>query len=214
MISAVALIAIGCAPLQATVFSEPLTVAADRFGLRSRQEIAGLIAQAMHESAKFTRMEEGLSYSDPERIARIFRSAFDLDHDKQVDPEEIEFARAYVRQPEKLANRAYANRNGNGDEASGDGWRFRGSGPFQLTGRANFMAFSAAVGIDYVANPDAVRREALAGCLSAAWFWVSTGCNDLVSVSFDATTKRINGPAMLGAAERRAYYAKALQELP
>jgi putative chitinase len=208
MITTALLISAGVLPTQARIWSAPLEAACQRFEILAVDQLAGFLAQAMHESARFTRLEENLMYSNPARIADIFRSGFDLNRDRRIQPEEIEFARAYVDKPRELACRAYAGRNGNGDEASGDGWLFRGSGPFQLTGRGNFQAFSHAIGVDYVANPDLVRQVPDAGAMAAGWFWAETGCNDIMAGhgDFDATTKRINGPAMLGAAERRALF--------
>jgi putative chitinase len=200
------LISAGCNPTQARVFAGPLSAMCEHFKIITREQRAGVIAQAMHESECFTHLEEDLMYTNPVRIAQIFRSGFDLNGDRRISPDEIEVAKNYVRKPKELANRAYANRNGNGDEASGDGWNYRGSGPFQLTGKGNFEAFSSAVGIDYVAAPDHVRQDPTAGAMAAGWFWVSTGCNDLVSIAFDLTTKRINGPAMLGAKTRKSYF--------
>lgn len=207
------LIDIGVHPTQARQFAEPLRAAMALHDISTPQRQSAFLAHCMVESAGFTALEENLRYSDPARIARIFRSAFDLDGDRQLDPEEIEFAQGFVRQPEKLANRAYANRNGNGDEASGDGWRFRGRGLFQLTGRANYRAASYGCGLGgvYLLRPELVAQPSDA-CLTAAWFWASNGCNQLVDAgNFDMTTRVINGPAMLHAKERFAAFEDGLQ---
>lgn len=206
------LIEIGVAPTQARQFADPLRAAMALHDISTPQRQAAFIAHCMIESAGFTALEENLRYSDPARIARIFRSAFDLDGDRVVDPEEVEFAKAFVRQPEKLANRAYANRNGNGDEASGDGWKFRGRGLFQLTGRANYRAASQGCGMGavYLNRPDLVATPSDAA-LTAAWFWASNGCNQLVDQgNFQMTTRVINGPAMLHAQERFAAFEEGL----
>lgn len=205
MITIEKLMACGVRPTQARAFAEPLASASLRFNIITKLQVSGFITQALHESEMLTHLEENLNYSSPVRIAEIFRTGFDLNRDRRISADEIELAKGYVRNPKALANRAYANRNGNGDEASGDGWDFRGSGPFQLTGRGNFQAFSDTTGIDYVSNPSWVREDPRHGSLAAGWFWAETGCNDLMSDAsgFDTTTKRVNGPAMLGAAPRR-----------
>jgi putative chitinase len=215
MITLQTLIACGVRPTQARLFAEPLASAAERFEILTCAQAAGFLAQSLHESAMLTDLEENLRYSNPQRICEIFRTGFDLNRDRRVSAEEVAFARGYVNEPVKLANRAYANRNGNGDEATGDGWRYRGSGPFQLTGRSNFAALSEATGTDYVAHPEFVRDQPVHGAIAAAWFWSSTGCNDMMAgvPDFDATTKRVNGPAMLGAHERRELFATCSKAL-
>lgn len=206
------LIDLGVTPNNARTFADPLMAAMALNDILETRRRAGFLAHAVIESARLTAMEEGLSYRDPERIARIFRSGFDLDGDRKVDPEEIEFAKGFVRQPQKLANRAYAHRNGNGDEASGDGWLFRGRGIFQLTGRANYLAASEGVGLGqvYVIRPELVAKPQDA-CATAAWFWRSKGCNEMIDAgNFAGTTRAINGPAMLHADERLALYHDGL----
>ena len=206
------LIDLGVTPNNARTFADPLTAAMALNDILEARRRAAFLAHAVIESARFTAMEENMRYSDPERIARIFRTGFDLDGDRKVDPEDIEFAKAFVRNPQALANRAYANRNGNGDEASGDGWLFRGRGIFQLTGRANYLAASQGVNLGqvYVIRPELVAKPVDA-CATAAWFWRSKGCNELIDAgNFAGTTRAINGPAMLHAAERLALYHDGL----
>jgi putative chitinase len=117
------------------------------------------------------------------------------------------------RNPQKLANRVYANRLGNGDEASGDGWAFRGSGMLQLTGRLNFRRSAAGCGRPYETDPQLVRQPAGA-CLTAAWYWASILGNELADTSqIDVITARIAGPAMLGADERRSRFDDNLRAL-
>lgn len=206
------LIELGVEPAQARRFDEPLRAAMALHDISTPKRQAAFLAHCVLESARFTRLEENLRYTDPARIARIFRSGFDLDRDRVVDPEEIEFAKQFVRQPEKLANRAYAGRNGNGDEASGDGWRFRGRGLFQLTGRANYQRAGWGVGLAsvYLIRPELVAEPSDA-CLTAAWFWAAKGCNRMIDAgNFAGTTRAINGPAMLHAEERQALYHEAL----
>lgn len=194
------LIQIGVEPTQARQFADPLKAAMALFAIDTPQRQAAFLAQCMAESGKFTRLEENLRYTTPERIRAVFP--------RRV--ESLAEAAPLVRNPQALANRVYAGRNGNGDEASGDGWRYRGRGLFQLTGRANYARASAALAVDYVSAPELVSEPSDA-CLTAAWYWQSNGCNEMVDAGrFDATTRAINGPAMLHARERLAYYQEAL----
>ncbi len=184
-------------------FELPLDAAMTAFTINTSKRAAAFLAQAAHESIGFTRLQENLSYSTPERLMEVFKGRFTGLAD----------AAQYLRQPEKLANRVYANRLGNGDEPSGDGWRFRGRGLFQLTGRANYMAAGDGLGTDYKANPDLVAEPPDAA-FTAAWYWAVGNLNAMADVGqIDVITRRINGPAMLGADERRALYQRFLQVL-
>ena len=184
-------------------FELPLDAAMTAFTINTPKRAAAFLAQAAHESIGFTRLQENLSYSTPERLMDVFKSRFDGLAD----------AAQYLRQPEKLANRVYANRLGNGDTTSGDGWKYRGRGLFQLTGRANYMAAGDGLGTDYKANPDLVAEPPDAA-FTAAWYWAVGNLNAMADVGqIDVITRRINGPAMLGADERRALYQQFLQVL-
>ena len=152
----------------------------------SPRRAAHFFAQTAHESGNFKAFSENLNYG-AKGLLGIFRKYF---------PTEA-LARAYERQPQKIANRVYANRMGNGDEASGDGWKFRGRGALQLTGKSNYQAFADYIGRpDVMTNPDLVANEL---CFeSALWFFdrnklwgiCDQGVND---ASILALTKRING---------------------
>lgn len=184
-------------------FELPLDAAMTAFTINTPKRAAAFLAQAAHESIGFTRLQENLSYSTPERLMEVFKGRFTGLAD----------AAQYLRQPEKLANRVYANRLGNGDTSSGDGWRFRGRGLFQLTGRANYMAAGDGLGTDYKANPDLVAEPPDAA-FTAAWYWAVGNLNAMADLGqIDTITRRINGPAMLGADERRALYQRFLQVL-
>lgn len=187
---------------------EPVCDAASEFQINTPLRLAAFIAQVGHESAGFSRLSENLYYSDAERVARIFRTGFDNNKNGVIESAEIEFARAYTRNPEKLANRAYAGRGGNGNEASGDGWRYRGRGPIQITFHDNYQLCGKALGLDLLANPD-LLLEFVHGARSAAWFWSTNGCNELADKgAFLSITRRINPPAE-GQADREARYKKA-----
>jgi putative chitinase len=205
------LIACGVAPTSARTFVEPLNKAVDRFKISNA---AMFIAQGKYESSDFTRLEENLYYSDPIRLARdVFRGSFDLDQDQQLDPEEVEFAKRYIRQPVALGNRVYANRLGNGDEASGDGFKYRGRGIFQLTGRSSYVAAGEALGIDLGSSPGSVAQPEMA-CMTAGWYWASAGLNQWgEQLTVEMATRKINGPKMLGLNERRLAYNEARDAL-
>jgi putative chitinase len=195
------LIAAGIAPTQARLFAPPLEAAFHAFDISTRARKAAFVAQAAHESQNFTRLEENLYYRTPERIRLVFKRL------RAVGLDELA---KLCRNPEALANRAYANINGNADESSGDGWKYRGRGLFQLTGRANYMAAGDALGKPYKMSPELVAAPVDAA-LTAAWYWSAAGCNALAdSVQIDQITRRINGPAMLDADARRSLFDEAL----
>jgi putative chitinase len=201
MITVAQLITAGISPTQAKIFAEPLDAACRQFGIDRPQRIAMFIAQAAHESVGFSQLEENLRYRDPMRIAKVWPSHFSG----------YAAAAAYMNQPQALANHVYAHRNGNGDEASGDGWRYRGRGLFQLTGRANYAAAGEALQQPLVEAPELVALPQHAA-LTAAWFWSARNLNGLADLGDVAKiTRAINGPAMLGLVERREAFTEAMQ---
>jgi len=191
-----------------------INASAARYGFnQSPRRMCYFLAQTAVETQEFTKLVENLFYTDPARVAQIFKSGFDLDKDSVVDPEEIEFAKAYLRNPEKLANRAYANRFGNGDEASGDGWKFIGSGLIHTTFHDNYLKASLAIYGDdrLVKNPGLLRDTTTyeAGALAAGQFWVDNGLNQLADAdAFTQVTKRINGSTVT-VPERMVYLKRA-----
>jgi len=200
LITITTLIAAGIAPTQARMFAEPLARACERFGITTPAAVAAFIGQCRAESADFTRLEEGLYYTTPERIRAVFPSRVPSLAD----------AAKLARNPKALANRVYASRLGNGDEASGDGYRFIGRGLIQLTGRDNYTAAAADCGKLYLERPDLVAQPEDA-CLTAAWFWASRNLSTLAdSAQWDAITRAVNGPAMLHSDLRRQYTQEGL----
>lgn len=195
------LIAAGVAPTQARLFVEPLKAACALFDISTPARKAAFIAQCAHESVYFTRLEESLYYRSAERIREIFPSRV----------KGLDVAAKLTRNPKDLANTVYANRLGNGDYASGDGWTFRGRGAFQLTGRNNYADASNELGRPYVERPDLVAEPSDA-CLTAAWYFAAEKCNLLAdSAQWDAITRAINGPAMVDADKRRSMTDEALR---
>lgn len=168
---------------------------------------AHFLAQAAHESGGFKFKSENLNYSK-ESLLKVFPKYF--------TPASAE---AYHRQPEKIASRVYANRMGNGDEASKDGWKFKGRGYIQLTGKDNYKAFSDwAKEPSIMENPDQVADDKYAG-LSAIWFWNKNGLSkiaDTDNLRDDKTiikiTSRVNGGThgLVDRTERFNAYKKIL----
>jgi putative chitinase len=153
----------------------------------NKNRAAHFFAQTAHESGNFKAFSENLNYS-AKGLQGVFRKYFPTDA----------LARQYERQPQKIANRVYANRMGNGPESSGDGWKYRGRGPLQLTGKDNYRAFGRYIGREQeiLDNPDLVATEL--GFESALWFFDANklwsicdqGINDAAILQL---TKRING---------------------
>ena len=173
-------------------------------------DVAMFLAQVGHESSDLTRTEESLYYSTPSHLARVFSSR--LWHPKKPGekcPPGKKPASNYLRSSKILANYVYSGRLGNGDEESGDGWNFRGSGPMQLTGRDNFAAFEAASGFPVLAYPDLVRDDKRVGAASACFFW----CRNISAKSIEGVTRQVNGPALAGLDDRRRRYEAAQRAL-
>jgi predicted chitinase len=169
-----------------------------RFGIAdSRLRLAHFFAQILHESGCLRFDMENLNYS-ADALLKVFGKYFTT----------REEADAYARQPEKIANRVYANRMGNRGEASGDGWRFRGRGLIQLTGRSNYKAFADWVPDPRIMDdPDLVSTEYAVH--SAVFFWDKNGLNKLADRDdVVGVTKRINGGAN-GLAHRKELLNKA-----
>lgn len=145
------------------------------------ERVSAFLAQCGHESGNFTVFIENLNYS-AEGLLKVFSKYFNT-----------ETAKEYARKPEKIANRVYANRMGNGDEQSGDGWRYRGRGLIQLTGKSNYIKYAKYCDIEL---EDAVKLcETMEGiCDSAVFFWNSNNCNKFCDLKdFRGLTKTING---------------------
>ena len=170
-------------PTLADAFNETF----ERFGILTPLQQASWIGQCGHECGKFRIMEENLNYRAVTLLKLFPRTP------KRAWGFTPEEATAYEKQPRKIANRIYGNRMGNRDEASGDGWRFRGSGFLQLTGHSNFFHAGKALGADFVMEPDLVATPKYAA-LTAGWFWSTHNCNNLAEAAdWVGLTKKING---------------------
>jgi len=175
------------------------------YELDSPKRIAAFLAQCGHESGGWTVFEENLNYS-AKGLMGIFKKYF---------PDEAT-ATAYQRQPEKIANKVYANRMGNGPESSGDGWKYRGRGPIQLTGKDNYRAFAKEMFDDWenlFNNPDWVNADRDFALMSAIWFWNKTGLNKEADAGDIKTmTRKING-GFIGLEDRIKHYNEAIHLL-
>jgi putative chitinase len=170
---------------------------AAKFGINTPLRLAHFLAQCGHESGGFRATQENLNYS-AKGLMGIFKKYFPT----------LALAQAYERKPEKIANRVYGGRMGNGPESSGEGYKFRGRGYIQLTGKENYTAFGKSIGEDMTVNQDKVAGPY--ALLSAAWFFSKNGLHRIADEgSSDAVvtkiTKRVNG-GVIGLKDRIAHF--------
>jgi len=179
----------------------PLNEVADYYEINTPKRVAAFLAQVAHESGGFQAIKENLNYS-----AKGLMTTF-----KKYFPTEV-LAKQYERQPEKIANKVYANRMGNGDEASGDGSRFCGRGLIQLTGKHNYTRFASDLGVSL--EECVAYLETPAGAVSSAgWFWDTNNLNPICDRGdMKMLTRRING-GQIGLADRIHHYELALEAL-
>lgn len=178
-----------------------LNTAMEQFEINTPLRQAAFIAQVLHESNYFQSLQENLNYS-AEGLVKTWPSRFKT----------VEDAEPYARKPEKIANKIYANRMGNANEASGEGWKHRGAGLIQLTGKDNqtacaeFFKKSSEDIVAWLLTPEGA-------CRSAAYFWWKSDLNELADKeNFVAITKKING-GVVGLKERTELYEKAKEAL-
>lgn len=185
------------AVLPAPVFAE-LPMVSQKFEVNTVLRLSHFLAQASHESANFSILKENLNY-DNKGLLKIFPKYFTP-----------ETALQYHRKPEMIANRVYANRMGNGDEKSGDGWKHRGMGAIQLTGKLNQQAFFISIGLDPNSDPKLIAEKY--PLLSAAWFWSVRKLNAIADQGagteiITKATKVVNG-GLHGIDDRIAKFGK------
>lgn len=175
------------------------------YEINTPKRVAAFLAQCGHESGGWTTFEENLNYS-AQGLCNIFKKYFPT----------IESAQSYARQPQKIANKVYANRMGNGPESSGDGWKYRGRGPIQLTGKDNYRAFAKDMFEDWenlFDNPDWVTSDKDFALMSAIWFWNKNKLNrEADSGDIKTMTKKING-GYIGLEDRIKHYEEAIHLL-
>ena len=179
----------------------PLNQVFVKYDINTSKRQAAFIGQCAHESNNFKVLEENLRYSAAS-LMKVWPSRFP----------NLEVANQYAGNAEKIANKVYGGRMGNGVEESGDGWKYHGRGLIQLTGKENYVNCGAGINVDLVNNPNYLLTPEYAA-LSAGWFWNKKGLNDLADAGdFETMTKRING-GLIGLDDRKAKIAKALSVL-
>ena len=196
----------------AGLFVPALNRAMLRWKIDSRPRQAAFIAQVGHESGQLRSLVENLNYR-ADRIREIGIASSPASRWRSLVPRAAELA----GNPERLANAVYGGRMGNGPEATGEGWRFRGRGLIQLTGRENYRAAAEALGLPLLDEPD-LLEQAEHAAQSAAWWWKSRGLNELADAGkIQDIGSIINtgqpGRTPYGAAERKAFYDVALRVL-
>ena len=186
----------------------PLNQAMTQFEINTSSRIAAFLAQVAHESVETTILSENLNYSAL-RLTQVWPQRFPS----------VAMAQAYAKNPEKLANFVYAGRGGNGNSASGDGWRYRGRGLFQLTTKDNYRLAGQALALPLVDKPDLLLSPEVAA-LTAAQFWQRLGLNVLADhqvgdndeKDFEKISIKING-GKVGLVERKKYWQLAKKTL-
>lgn len=169
-----------------------------KYDITTVERVAGFLAQCGHESADFTVLKENLNYS-AEGLHKVFPKRFPT----------LESAQPYNRNPEKIANKIYSDRMGNGPEASGEGYKFRGRGAIQLTGKDNYSRFASAIGKSL--DETVAYTETLEGAIeSACWFWQTHKLNDYCDKNdIVGMTKVING-GTIGLDDRKHHFENNL----
>ena len=177
-----------------------LEAARQNSSLTTPRRLCHFLGQIFVETGGFTRMTENLNYKTPELLVKNFSAVKGIDDAREL----------IKKGKEAIGNRVYANRLGNGDEASGDGWKYRGSGYKQLTGRTNYRDIGAIVNLDLENNPEMARVPADAARVAVA-FWEARKCTPLADAGdVEGITEKVNGPKKLALAERRAATRRAL----
>jgi putative chitinase len=199
--------AVGCHIDRAIKWHPAIVATMEKFGITSVNEQASFLAQISHESNRMATVEENLSYS-AEGLAATWPSRY---KDKTTGrPNQL--AMLLHRKPISIANNCYANRMGNGDVASGEGWRYRGRGLIQLTGKSMYKKCGDAIGVDLVASPDLLLKPEYAA-LSAGWFWQYAGLDRFDDDEDVLKETRIINGGTNGLADRQKKFDQALAAL-
>lgn len=187
------------------------------FEINTPQRIAAFLAQTSHESGGYTMLSENLNYRAatlaacwPNRFAVLGSDKKPIKENGKLVPTVV--ANNIAGKPELIANLVYSSRMGNGPAESGEGWKFRGRGLKQLTGKDNYTRCGSALGIDLVSNPDLLLEPTYAA-KSAAWFWKTNKLSDFADAGdIKGMTKKING-GFIGLEQRQALYDACLKSI-
>lgn len=194
--------AMQCTLLTAETWHPHFEAAMVQRAINTPERIAMFLAQVGHESGSLSRFTENLNYS-AQRLREVWPRRFPS----------IDSAHYYEHSPERLANLVYGSRMGNGPFESGDGWRYRGRGPIQITGASNYRRAGVALNLPLIEQPELLlipRNGAHAAC----WYWEDAGCNAAAdSGNFEGVTRRING-GLEGLEDRRSRFERARKVLP
>lgn len=211
------LVAAGVGPMLAGQWLEPVRSACKEFGIDTELRIAAFLAQCAHETGGLKVLQENLNYSAegmsaiwPKRFAVLGADGKPVKVNGKNQPNK--FALALHRKPELIANVVYANRMGNGPIESGDGWKHRGMGAKQLTGKDNHRRCGMALNVDLIANPERLLAPDLA-MRSAGWFWAENKLSAFADKGdIEGLTKKING-GLIGIEDRKRRYAAVLASM-
>ena len=187
----------------AAEWAEKFNLYLPRYDITQESEVAMFLAQTGYETQQFTRLKENMNYSSVDRLLAVFPKYF-----KAMPRQAISL---YVGNPEKVGNLVYANRMGNGDEKSGDGYKFRGRGLMHLTGKHNYAKFANFIATPEITNNPDLVAEVKFAILSAIWFWKYNNLSvPAMAGDVDRVTKIINGGTN-GLEDRRKLYNRAMQ---
>ena len=195
---------------------DAIVATCDEFAINTKERVAAFIAQCAHESGGFSVLEENLNYRAatmavcwPKRFAEAGPDGKPKKDDKGKNIPN-KFAIALEKHPEQIANVVYSARMGNGPIESGEGWKYRGRGLKQLTGKDNYTRCDKTLRLGLVENPDALLQP-LPAARSAGWFWHANGCSEFADKGdMEGLTKRING-GLIGIDDRKKRYAAVLK---
>lgn len=191
-------------PVQAQAHAQALDAARSAGEINSPARVRHFVAQVAHETGGFRALTENLNYRDAAQLDRLFSKVAGLDDARRL----------IAKGPQAIANRVYAGRVGNGDEASGDGWRFRGRGYLQITGRANYRQLATVCRLPLEDEPELLEQP-LKAALVAAHFWRWHGINRYADADDTAgVTRQVNGPGMAGLDDRIAKVGLARKVWP
>jgi putative chitinase len=215
MITLEKLIAAGVKSSMAESWLSHIQYACDKYQITTKKQEAAFIAQCSHESGGFSMLEENLNYR-ASVMAACWPARFGVKNPDGTFAKDAKgarvpnkFALALERKPEMIANVVYASRMGNGPTESGEGWKFRGRGLKQLTGKDNYTRCGNSIGVNLVDDPDLLLTPKYAA-LSAGWFWHTNKCGPIAeSGDFVTLTKKING-GTIGLADREKRYKAVL----